>query len=138
MIDWASSLGLITTPLHGPATAGPASSESTVGTVGTGGVGVVVPGFLAVGRVVLGFVEGPAVRVAFGGLLAGAPGVLGTRWEGRTREAAELAGRDLAAVVALFSLAMTGSATVTTASAAAISAANHNFLNAPSGRCITP
>ena len=47
MIDWASSLGLITTPLHGPATAGPASSESTVGTVGTGGVGVVVvPGFV--------------------------------------------------------------------------------------------
>jgi hypothetical protein len=105
-----------------------------VGTVGTGGVGVVVvPGFLAFVRVVLGFVEGPAVRVAFGGLLAAAPGVLGTRCEGRTREAAESAERDLAAVVALFSLAITGSATVTTASAAAISAANHNFLNAPSG-----
>jgi hypothetical protein len=103
------------------------------------GVGVVdVSGFLAVGLVVLDLVEGLAVRVAFGGTLAGAPGVLGTRCEGRTREAAESAVRDLAAVVALFSLAMTGSATVTTASAAAISAANHNFLNAPSGRCLTP
>ncbi|HVQ50433.1 MAG TPA: hypothetical protein VMS92_10355 [Mycobacterium sp.] len=111
-----------------------------MGTVGTAGLGVVVvAGFFAVGLAVVGCFEGAAVLVAFGRAVDGVPGALVARWEGRTRAAVEsLTSRDFAAVIALFSLAMTGSATVTTASAAAISAANHNFLNAPSGRCLTP
>ena len=56
--------------------------------------------------------------------------VLPGRCEGSTRDAACSAVWDFAAVVALFSLAITGMATVTTASAAAMSAVNHNFLNA--------
>src|SRR5689334_16161777 len=133
-IDWASSPGSITVPTHGPATAGPASSESTVGVVGslgsTGSVGVVV-GFLVGVVDAPGFFEGAAVVwVAFGCGLPGVEVVFPGRCEGSTRDAACSAVTDLAAVVALFSLAITGSATVTTASAAAISAANHNFLNA--------
>jgi hypothetical protein len=133
-IDWASWPGSITTPVHGPATAGPASSELTVGLAGslgsTGFVGVVVfvVGFLVGCVVVPGFFEGAAVL--FGWDLPGVVVVLPGRCEGSTRDAACSAVWDFAAVVALFSFAITGMATVTTASAAAMSAVNHNFLNA--------
>jgi len=106
-----------------------------VGTVGSLGsvvfVGVGVAGFLG-GTDVLVCLEGVVVAGAFGLFepVAVPVGVLPVRCEGRTRDAACSAARDFTAVVALFSLAITGTATVTTATAAAISAANHNFLNA--------
>jgi hypothetical protein len=96
----------------------------------TGFVGVVVVfvvGFL-VGCVVPGFFEGAAVLLGWD--LPGVVVVLPGRCEGSTRDAACSAVWDFAAVVALFSFAITGMATVTTASAAAMSAVNHNFLNA--------
>jgi hypothetical protein len=120
---------LITTPLHGPAKAGPASPSSAVGTVGALVVVGAVVGFGVVdaGGVEPGFFEGAVVALALGGTVA--VGVLEARCEGRTPEVAgSLRSRDFATSVAFFWLAMTGSATVTTASAAAISAANHSFL----------
>ncbi|WP_433167884.1 hypothetical protein [Kribbella sp. CA-247076] len=124
----------MTTPLQGPAKAGPASASSAVGTVGAFVVVVgAVVGFGLGEGVEAGFFEGAEVAGADGGTVAaGALEVV--RWDGRTPEVAgSPTSRDFAASVAFVWLAMTGSATVTTASAAAISAANHNFLNAPSG-----
>jgi hypothetical protein len=112
--------------------------ESTVGTEGTlGSTGVVVVlvafGVLLVECGVVGLRPGVVVfgvEVPVPGVVVA--GVLPGRCEGRTcvdgrRTATSL---DLAAVVALFSLAITGTATVTTDTAATMKAANHNFLNA--------
>jgi hypothetical protein len=99
-----------------------------VGTFGSTGVVGLVDGFFGGRAVVPGFFEG--ATVAFGFVVPGVAGDLPGRCDGRTRDVARAAASDLAAVVAVFWLAITGTATVTTASAAAISAANHNFLNA--------
>jgi hypothetical protein len=102
-----------------------------VGSLGSTGSDGVVVGFLVGVVDAPGFFEGEVVvRVAFGCGLPGIVVVLPGRCDGSTRDAAWSAVSDLAAVVALFSFAITGIATVTTASAAAISAANHNFFNA--------
>jgi hypothetical protein len=92
---------LITTPLHGPAKAGPASPSSALGTVGALVVVGAVVGFGVVeaGGVVAGFFEGTVVvAVALGGTVA--CGVFETRCEGRTPES--LTSRDFATVVAFF------------------------------------
>jgi broad specificity polyphosphatase/5'/3'-nucleotidase SurE len=76
--------------------------------------------------------EGAVVTGALGGTVAA--GVLEARCEGAPEVAGSLTARDFTASVAFFWLAMTGSAAVTTASAAAINAANQSFLKgAPSG-----
>jgi hypothetical protein len=101
-----------------------------VGSLGSTGLLGVVVGFFVGVVDAPGFFEGAAVVwVAFGCDVPGVA-VFPGRCEGSTRDAACSAVTDFAAVVALFSLAITGIAIVTTASAAAISAANHNFLNA--------
>jgi hypothetical protein len=134
-IDWAFCPGSITTPLHDPATAGPALSDAITGGFGSSGslgVVVVAVGFLVGSAVVRRVVDGLEVAVdlgrvvpGFGAVVADVPG----RCDGSTRDAARSDSWNRAAVVvALFSLAITGTAIVTTASAAAISATNHNFL----------
>src|SRR5690348_4046092 len=134
-IEAASWPGLITTPLHGPATAGPASSELTAGGLGSlGSTGFVVVVVEDVGfRVGPGFVDGVGTVEVAVGLVARGAGVepdLPGRCEGSTRPAACSDSWNFAVVVALFSLAITGTATATTVSAPAPSATDHNFLNA--------
>ena len=111
-IDWAFWPGLIVTPWHEPANAGPAAKcwAETVGFF-------------------VGFADGDVVLGGFDETVAG--GVTGV-FDGGCDEIApvrEAIGRDLAAVVAFFWWAMTGTATATTATAATPAAANHNFLN---------
>ncbi|GAA3088601.1 hypothetical protein GCM10010530_12970 [Kribbella aluminosa] len=144
-IDCASCPGLITTPTHGPATAGPALSELTTGGFGTvGSAGFVGLVAVAVGvRPVPGFVVGcdPGVgeEVGFGLAVGRVVGVAPGRCEGSTRDAACSDSWNLAvAVRALCSFAITGTATATTATAAASSAVSHNFLNALSWEWARP
>ncbi|WP_242001478.1 hypothetical protein [Kribbella steppae] len=93
---------MITTPLHGPAKAGPASPSSALGTVGALVVVGAVVGFGVVeAGVVAGFFEGAVVVVALGGTVAA--GVLEARCEGSTPEVAgSLRSRDFATSVAFF------------------------------------
>jgi hypothetical protein len=123
---------LITTPRQGPATAGPASVLSGIGTPGTGTVVEVVGRFVEVGSgAPVGFTNDRVV-----GVLAGVwVGRLDGSFDGGTLEVPPCPSAVPATVeAALRWWETTATATVTAARPSAITAANSNFLKAPSGR----